>query len=92
MSATHLLQFNATSAPNLYLSFDLGWTSWTLAFSTGLAQKPRLRTIAARDLDALRREIGLARQRFGLPEEAPVSKAGNRRLRWVAGPPPGRYQ
>lgn len=72
MSATHALQSNASTSTNLYLSFDLGWTSWTLAFSTGIAQKPRLRTMAARDLDALRREIVLARQRFNLPEDAPV--------------------
>jgi transposase len=51
---------------------ELGWTSWNLAFSTGMAQKPRLRTIPARDLEALRREIRRARQRFDLPDDAPV--------------------
>src|SRR5262249_15587749 len=49
-----------------------GWTTWNLAFTTGMAQKPRLRPIPARDLDALEREIQRAKHRFGLPEEAPV--------------------
>ena len=57
MSATHVLDSTPTSAPKLYLAFDLGWTSWSLAFTTGMAQKPRLKTISARDLDALKREI-----------------------------------
>lgn len=44
----------------LHLAFDLGWTTWTLAFTTGHGQPPRLRTMRARDLDALLREIGIA--------------------------------
>lgn len=60
------------SAIRLHLAFDLGWTEWKLAFTTGHGQQPRLRTIRARDLDALLREIGRARERFGLPADAPV--------------------
>jgi len=37
-----------------------------------MAQKPRLRTIPARDLDGLQREIQRAKQRFDLPNDAPV--------------------
>jgi transposase len=72
MSATHDLDSTASDTPKLYLAFDLGWTSWNLAFTIGMAQKPRLRTIPARDLDALQREIRLAKQRFGLPDDSPV--------------------
>ena len=72
MSATHVLDSTLNASPNLYLAFDLGWTSWNLAFTTAMAQKPRLRTIPARDLDALQREIQLAKQRFGLPDDTPV--------------------
>jgi len=54
------------------LAFDLGNAEWKLAFSTGLGQKPRLRTIKARELDALQDEIRLAKRRFGLPETARV--------------------
>jgi transposase len=58
--------------PALYLAFELGWNSWKLGFSVGFAQKPRERTIEARDLNALEEEISLAKKRFGLPGDAPV--------------------
>ena len=48
MSATHVHDFTPTATPKLYLAFELGWTSWNLAFTTAIAQKPRLRTIAPR--------------------------------------------
>jgi len=44
-----------------------------LAFSIGLGQKARKRAIRARDLRELSKEILLAKQRFGLPETAPVT-------------------
>ena len=72
MSANHVPDSTPTSAPKLYLAFDLRWTSWSLAFTTGMAQKPRLKTITARDLEALKREIQLAKARFGLPDDTPV--------------------
>ncbi len=72
MSATHVHDSTPTASSKLYLAFDLGWTSWNLAFTTAMAQKPRLRTIPARDLDGLQREIQRAKQRFGLPDDAPV--------------------
>jgi transposase len=56
----------------LYLALELSWTSWKLAFTVGAGQKPRLRSIPARDTDALMLEIQAARRRFGLPEETPV--------------------
>jgi hypothetical protein len=56
----------------LYLAFELGWHDWKLAFATGPAEAPRQRTIAARDLSRLREEIAKAKQRFGLPADAPV--------------------
>ena len=72
MSATHVPDSTAVASSKLYLAFELGWTTWNLAFTTGMAQKPRLRTIPARDLDALEREIQRSKHRFGLPTEAPV--------------------
>jgi transposase len=72
MSATHVLDSTTTASPKLYLAFDLGWTSWNLAFTTGIAQKPRLRTIPARDLDGLKREIERARHRFGLSDTTEI--------------------
>ena len=72
MSATHANDSTTATAPVLYLALELSWTSWKLAFTVGAGQKPRLRSIPARDTDALIREIHAARRRFGLPEETPV--------------------
>ena len=58
--------------PGLYLALELSNRSWKLAFSTGHGQKPRFRNVPARDLDALIREIALARRRFELPDSVPV--------------------
>jgi transposase len=63
---------NTTTTRGLYLAFELGWDKWLLAFATEPAQKPRFRKIAARDVNALLQEIAKAKQRFGLPEDAPV--------------------
>lgn len=56
----------------LYLALELGWSQWKLGFTTQAGQKPRLRTIKARDLRALGEEIRRAKERFGLPESARV--------------------
>src|ERR1700753_4341992 len=73
MSATHVTDSTTATAPVLYLALELGWNSWKLAFTVGAGQKPRLRSVAARDTGALLLEIRQAKHRFGLPEEAPVS-------------------
>ncbi len=56
----------------LYLAFDLGAPNWQLAFSIGLGQKPRGRSVPARDLAGMRKEIAAAKERFDLPESARV--------------------
>jgi transposase len=56
----------------LYLAFELGQTAWKLAFRIGLGQKPRLRSLPARDLARLQEEIAKAKKRFALPPDAPV--------------------
>jgi len=58
--------------PALYLAFELANRSWKLAFSTGLGQKPRIRSMPARDLDILEREITAARRRFHLDDSVPL--------------------
>ena len=68
---------NATQNSNagikaLYLAFELGDSGWKLAFTIGMAQKPRLRSMNARDLPVLQAEIAKAKKRFGLAEDAPV--------------------
>ena len=58
--------------PTLYLAFELSDQDWKLGFTVGLGQPPRQRKIAAGDTTALKQEIALAKQRFGLPADAPV--------------------
>src|SRR5689334_20355862 len=72
MSATHEAHSTTAAAAPLYLAFELGRDTWKLAFTTGAARKPRLRTTPAHDLDALAAEIQRARQRFGLAADAPL--------------------
>ena len=72
MSATHDHDRTTSATAPLYLAFELGWTSWGLAFSAAPALPPRRVTIPARDTGSLRREIDRARHRFGLPPSAPV--------------------
>jgi transposase len=55
---------------HLYIAFELSQTQWMVGFTIGFGQRPRLRTIPARDLAALQEEIHLAKHRFGLPEDA----------------------
>jgi hypothetical protein len=53
MTATHEHHSTVPTVPVLYFSLELGGKIWKLAFTIGLGQKPRLRTIAARNIDAL---------------------------------------
>ena len=72
MTATHTTNSTVSHAPVLYLALDLGTRDWKLAFTVGLGQKPRLKTITARSTLSLVLEIKAAKRRFGLPEDAPV--------------------
>ena len=46
--------------------------TWRLAFTVGLGQKPRLKTVGVRSTFSLLWQIKAAKKRFGLPEDAPV--------------------
>ena len=72
MTATTRTIETIASTPALFVSFELGESSWKLAFTTGMGQRPRERTISARDRVAVRREIERAKQRFGLATDVPV--------------------
>jgi transposase len=56
----------------LYVAFELGSPNWKLAFTTGLGQEPRMRTIEARNTETIKREIEAAKKRFKLSEQALV--------------------
>jgi len=58
--------------PTLFVAFELGSTKWTLACTTAVGQKARLRAITAGDLEAVRRELDAARARLGVPLTTPV--------------------
>ena len=72
MTATHTTNSTVSNAPVLYLALDLGTRDWMLAFTVGLGQPPRLKTIKARNTTVLLDQIKAAKKRFGLPEDAPV--------------------
>jgi transposase len=72
MTATHKPDCIVASAPVLYMALELSSGTWMLAFTVGLGQKPRLKTVTARSTGALLFEIKAARKRFGLHEDAPV--------------------
>ena len=61
-----------TNTQKLYLAFELGEKQWKLGFTIGFGQRPRVRTIRARNLTALEREVKRAYRRFGLAEKRPV--------------------
>lgn len=72
MTATARTEESSAPTTTLYLAFELGSTKWMLGFTTSPAQRPRLRAIAARDLNALGREVVAAKERFRLAPTTPV--------------------
>jgi transposase len=62
-----------TNTPRtLYVALELGCDKWVLASATQAAEKPRFRTVPARDLTKFQEEIAKAKARFGLAADAPV--------------------
>ncbi|MCJ7531022.1 MAG: hypothetical protein MUO64_08320 [Anaerolineales bacterium] len=47
----------------LYLAFELSQKQWKLGFTVGMGQRPRIRTIQVRDLQALQWDVQEARHR-----------------------------
>jgi transposase len=58
--------------PVVYVAFELGKKSWTLAVTSGMAVTPLVRTVRAGDFAAVERVIGEARQRLPVPATARV--------------------
>ncbi len=57
---------------NLYMAIELSNEKWKLGFTIGYGQSPRVRDVTSRDLVGLAKEIGMAKERFRMPESAPV--------------------
>ena len=70
-AATHHANGNTTEAI-LFVAFELSEKTWKLGFTTGHGQKPRERSMPARDHERVLDEIAQAKRRLGLPETAPV--------------------
>jgi transposase len=62
----------STAQPTVFLAFALGVTTGKVACTTGAAQRPRERSVPARDIAAVREDIARGKQRFGVPEAARV--------------------
>lgn len=62
----------STSAPVMYVAFELGEKRWQVGFTTGFGQRARRRWISARSVERLGVELEAARERFGLPISVPV--------------------
>jgi transposase len=69
--ATRNVQESMTEG-TLFVAFELSEKTWKLGFTTGHGQKPRERSIPARDQERVLSEIAQAKRRFGLPETAPA--------------------
>ena len=54
-----------THRPTLLWAVELGVTTWKLGFTTGMAQQPRERTMAAGDVHGLAAEMTRAKRRCG---------------------------
>jgi transposase len=69
--ATRNMQEHTTEG-TLFLAFELSEKTWKLGFTTGHGQKPRERTVPARQQERVIDEITQAKRRMGLPDTAPV--------------------
>jgi transposase len=69
--ATRNVQESMTEG-TLFVAFELSERTWQLGFTTGHGQKPRERSMPARDQQRVLNEIAQAKRRLGLPETAPV--------------------
>jgi len=62
----------STVPATLLLAFELGQRSWKLGFTTGLGQRPRMRQVPAGGIDRVLEEIGRAKRRFKMADDAAV--------------------
>src|SRR5262249_59727826 len=70
-AATHQESENTPEA-TLFVAFELREKTWKLGFTTGHGQKPRERTVTARQQERVLDDIAQAKHRLGLPDTGPV--------------------
>ena len=74
-TTTRVSESTAPTPPspiNLLLAFELGERTWKLGFTTGLGQRPRVRTVPAGAVDQVLEEIARAKRRLKLGDATPV--------------------
>ena len=64
--ATLLSENHSAKENTLFLGIELSRKKWKLGFSDGKQMRARIRTIVARDIQALREEIEQAKKHYGL--------------------------
>ena len=64
--ATLLSENDSAKENTLFLGIELSRKKWKLGFSDGKQMRARIRTIVARDIQALREEIEQAKKHYGL--------------------------
>ena len=72
MTATTHPQGVSVGEATLYVAFELGRKSWTLALTTGFGVTPWVRSLAPGDWAALAQVLARARARWALASSAPV--------------------
>ena len=73
MNPTTLTKTNSNqNMGTLYMALELSKKTWKLAFSDGGQRRPRVVSVSARDLEALKLEVTKAKKKFGLASEAAV--------------------
>ena len=71
-TATPCIDQQTACTPTLLLAFALGENPWKLGFTTGAAQRPRERQVAAGACATVLEEMRRAKQRLGLPDNTRV--------------------
>ena len=71
-TATPCIDQQTACPPPLFLAFELGENKWKLGCTTGGAQRPRERQVAAGECATVLEEMRRAKQRLGLPDTTRV--------------------
>jgi len=72
MAQTVQTESTTAASGTLYVALELSKDTWKLGLTTSRIKKARIRDVKARDLEGLLAEVQSAKQRLGLPEDAPV--------------------
>ena len=72
MSQTASCRNSTAMGEGLFVSFELGWSRWRLAFGSAMGGRIWQTTVPARDAVALSEAIGKAKRRLGVPVDGSI--------------------